>query len=62
MNALTEASEDDPTERFLSLRSAFLTGTDDDWLKAVQSGGNMGQAGNGEAVGNGGGSSQAVGT
>lgn len=51
---------EDPTERFLSLRLAFLTGSDDDWRQAIQAGGSVGQAGGGETVGNDRGSGQAV--
>mgnify|MGYP000328891890 CR=1 FL=1 len=41
---------EDPTERFLSLRLAFLTGSDDDWKQAVSAGGSVGEAGSGAAV------------
>lgn len=53
---------DDPTERFLSLRLAFLIGSHDEWIKAVSTGGGVGETVSSKAGSDDRGSSEATGT
>lgn len=58
MIAGVEDFEEDPIEGFLKLRSAFLVGSNDDWFKAFQSGGIVGEDSAGSSVDNGRGSGE----